>query len=386
MDFQLPIYLDHNASTPVDKRVLDEMLPYFTNKYGNPSSVDHFHGAEASKAVEVARENVANLVNCEPSEVIFTSGASEADNLAILGYARANSEKKHIITCSTEHKAVLRSVELLSSQGYEATILPVDSDGLINPTELERSLRNDTLLVSIMIANNEIGTIAPIQELVKITHETGALFHTDAAQAVGHIDVDVKSLDVDMLSLSGHKMYGPKGIGALILRKRRPRIKLTPIIYGGGHERGFRSGTLNVPGIVGLGKASAIAIEQGLEDRKRVENLRDHFVNVVENSLESVEINGHRKKRLPHNTNLYIEGVQNKALQYALRKELAFSTGSACETDAVEYSHVIQALGYEKERSASSIRIGFGRFTKEDEAEFAASRITEESTRLRKLN
>lgn len=386
MEIQLPIYLDHNASTPVDKRVLDEMLPYFTSKIGNPSSVDHFYGAEASKAVELARHNVANLVNCEPSEVIFTSGASEADNLAILGCARANSEKKHIITCLTEHKAVLRSCESLLLQGYKVTVLSVDSDGLVDPSELQKSLQNDTLLVSIMMANNEIGTIAPVQELAKITHENGSLFHTDAAQAVGHIDVDVQTLDVDMLSLSGHKMYGPKGIGALILRRRRPRIKLAPIIYGGGHERGFRSGTLNVPGIVGLGKAASLSIEHDIENRKSGENLRNHFVQLIEDRLEAVEINGHKKKRLPHNVNLFIDGVQNKALQYALRKDLAFSTGSACETDAVEYSHVIQALGYEKERSASSIRIGLGRFTTKEEVDFAASRIVEESIRLRTMN
>ncbi len=347
-DLSLPIYLDYNASTPTDPKVLEEMIPYFSSKFGNPSSIDHYFGSEAQKGVALARERLASLLGCNPSEIIFTSGASEADNLAIIGCAKANPEKRKIITSAIEHKAVLRSVEYLSKNGYESTILPVDTYGLVSPDDLRDAIDENTLLVSIMMANNEIGTIQPIVKLATIAHEFGAFFHTDAAQGVGYLNVDLTQNDIDLLSLSGHKMYGPKGIGALVIRRRSPRVKIEPLIYGGGHERGIRSGTLNVPGIVGLGKASEISKTLLSTEKKRLESLRNHFFSSLKSSLDEIIINGHSKKRLPHNLNLCIPGVRNKALQYSLREELAFSTGSACETGNVQSSHVLSALGLDE--------------------------------------
>lgn len=382
-----PVYFDHNATTPVDARVLEEMTPYFCNKPGNPSSVDHIHGWEAHGAVEDARARLSQLVNCDPSEVVFTSGATEADNLAIFGtILSGNPRNAHIITASTEHKAILKPFEHLEKLGAEVTRLPVDSLGLVNPSDLESSIRVNTVLVSIMTANNEVGTIAPIRELVTVAHERGVVFHTDAAQAVGHVEVDMVKTDVDMLSLSGHKMYGPKGAGALIIRRRHPRIKIEPLILGGGHERGMRSGTLNVPCIVGLGAAAAIAQSCYEEEANRLCQLRNDLLHHLSEKLEGVHMNGHPYERLPHNLNISILGVQNKALQHALRNEFSFSSGSACETGSVELSHVLRALGHDEERITSSIRIGLGRSNTREEVERLAVRLIEESERLRGLS
>lgn len=387
MSNKRPVYLDHNATTPVDPTVLEEMLPYFNERMGNPSSIDHYYGSEANRAVETARRSVSELINCKPPEIVFTSGASEADNLAILGHLLTlGASGKHVITVSTEHKAVLKPMELLQSLGTEITVLPVDEYGLASASELESAIKANTVLVSIMTANNEIGTIAPIKELVDVTHEHNVLFHTDAAQAVGHITVDMKKTDVDMLSLSAHKMYGPKGIGALIVRRRNPRIKLQPIIMGGGHERGLRAGTLNVPSIVGLGAAAVVAKERYKDEAIRLNSWCNRVFRHLRERLGDVEINGHPENRLPHNLNLYIPGVQNKALQHSLKGEFAFSTGSACETSKVQSSHVLLAIGCNEERISSSIRLGFGRFNTNNEVEMVAKRLVEESERLRKLS
>ncbi len=386
MKLERPIYLDNNATTQTDPEVLESMLPYFTTHLGNASSIDHAYGAEANEAVEKARSQISDLINCEASEIIFTSGATEADNLAIIGLlTQLGTAGKHMITSNVEHKAVLQPAEYLKTLGVRLSVLPVDQEGIVDPADLESAIEQDTVLVTIMTANNEVGSIQPIRELVKIAHEAGAFFHTDAAQAVGHIRVDMKESDVDMLSVSAHKMYGPKGVGALVIRKRRPRIRIRPLILGGGHEKGLRSGTLNVPGIVGFGEATRIAHNVYHEEEKRLVSWRDFMLDYMKDTIDDVYLNGHPRLRLPHNLNISITGVQNKALQYSLKREIAFSTGSACGTNKVEASHVLTAMGHSSERISSSIRIGLGRFTTRDEVDYAAKRLTEESERLRKL-
>lgn len=378
--------MDNNATTQTDPHVLEKMLPFFTTYLGNPSSIDHFYGAEASEAVEKARSQISDLIGCEASEITFTSGASEADNLAIVGLLTSGGlGGKHVVTSSIEHKAVLQPVEYLKTLGVESSILSVDANGIVDPADLKSAIRQNTILVTVMTANNEVGSIQPIEELVKITHKAGALFHTDAAQAVGHIDVDMKKSDVDMLSISAHKMYGPKGVGALVIRKRKPRIKIQPLILGGGHEKGLRSGTLNVPGIVGFGEAARIAKHVYSEEAERLVPWRNYILEYLEDGIGDVYLNGSQSLRLPHNLNISIKGVRNKALQLALSREIAFSTGSACETTKVEASHVLTAMGHSTERISSSIRIGLGRFTTQDEVKYAAKRLAEESERLRRL-
>lgn len=357
-----PIYLDHHATTPVDNRVLEAMLPYFTEIYGNASSIDHEYGNEASQAVETARKHVAKILNAKPDEIIFTSGATESDNLAILGIANKYADKgKHIITSVTEHKAVLDTCKYLEKQGWQITYLPVDQYGLVNPDDLKTAIISQTILISIMTANNEIGTIAPIKEIGIIAREHSIIFHTDAAQAVGHIPIDVEEMNVDMLSLSGHKIYGPKGVGALYVRKRIPRIKLAPITFGGGHERGFRSGTLNIPGIVGLGKALEIAKDEMKSESERLKSLRDKLWSSLKEDISNLELNGHPTKRLPHNLNFFIPGVEAKSLLVQLKNDIAISAGSACTSTTVEPSHVILGLGFDENRAYSSIRIGLGK-------------------------
>ncbi len=357
-----PIYMDHHATTPVDSRVLDTMLPYFTQCFGNAASVDHEYGGEAFQAVEKARKQLAQLINARHDEMVFTSGATEADNLAILGVAEQYAKKgKHIITCVTEHHAVLDPCHYLESKGWQVTYLPVDKYGLVDPGVVQQAITPQTVLISIMAANNEIGTIAPIAEIGKIAREHEVFFHTDATQAVGHIPIDVEAMNIDLLSLSAHKFYGPKGIGSLYVRKLQPRVKLVSQMHGGGHERNMRSGTLNVPGIVGMGKAAEIADQEMEAEGQRLKELRDRLWEGIQANIEGIELNGHPTQRLPHNLNVFIPGVESRALVVELKHEIAMSTGSACTTARVEPSHVILALGYDEERAYCSVRFGLGR-------------------------
>ncbi|HAT45615.1 MAG TPA: IscS subfamily cysteine desulfurase [Ktedonobacter sp.] len=358
-----PIYMDHHATTPVDPRVLEVMLPYFTQCFGNAASIDHEYGGEAFQAVENARRQVAQLINATyPDEIVFTSGATEADNLAVLGVAEQYSDKgKHIITCVTEHRAVLDPCEYLESKGWQITRLPVDQYGLVDSHAVQRAITPQTVLISIMTANNEIGTIAPIAEIGRIARQHEVLFHTDATQAVGHVPIDVEGMNIDMLSMSAHKFYGPKGIGALYVRKRQPRVKLVSQMHGGGHERGMRSGTLNVPGIVGMGKAAEIARLEMKAESQRLRGLRDQLWEGLQANIEGAQLNGHPTQRLPHNLSVFIPGIESRALVVQIKHEVALSTGSACTTAKVEPSHVILALGFGDDRAHSSVRFGLGR-------------------------
>ena len=365
MAVKLPIYMDHHATTPVDPRVVEAMLPYFTEAFGNAASVDHLFGHTAQEAVEASRSSIARFINAgDPEEIIFTSGATESDNIALVGTAEAYGHKgNHIVTSAIEHSAVLDTLEYLAGRGFQTTLLPVDKYGMVDPSDVERAITGRTVLVSIMMANNEIGTIQPIREIGEITRRHGVFFHTDAAQAVGHIPVDVELLNVDLMSLTAHKAYGPKGIGALYTRKRRPRVKPAPVIHGGGHERGIRSGTLNVPGIVGFGRALQIASREMVDEGKRLrEWVNWLFENLCE-GIPGVEKNGHPIECLPHNLNVYIPGAESRALLLELRDTVALSTGSACTTARVEPSHVLIALGLGEERAYRSVRFGLGRFT-----------------------
>jgi len=323
------IYLDHNATTPVDPRVIEAMLPYFTEIYGNAASVDHEFGYQAKKAVERARGQIADLINAKPDEIIFTSGATESDNIALFGVAEKYKDKgNHIITSVTEHKAVLDCCDQLEKMGYVITRLPVDKYGLVDPNQISDNVTTKTILISIMSANNEIGTIAPIKEIGAIARENSVLFHTDAAQAVGHIPINVEEMNIDIMSMSAHKVYGPKGIGALYRRRSNPRANLSPRIYGGGHEQGLRSGTLNVPGIVGLGIAIKIANKEMSRESLRLIELRNNLFSMLREIIDEVNLNGHPTQRLPNNLNVYLPGIESKALIPGLKK-IAISTGSA---------------------------------------------------------
>jgi len=381
-----PVYMDHHATTPVDKRVLEAMLPYFTEIIGNAASIDHEYGAEANRAVEKARQQIAALINAQPDEIIFTSGATESDNLAILGIAEQCADRgNHIITCVTEHKAVLDSCQYLEQKGYRVTYLPVDQYGLIDPDDVRRAITPQTILISVMAANNEIGTLAPLTDIGRIAREHEALFHTDATQAAAYIPLDVEALNIDLLSLSAHKMYGPKGIGALYVRKRRPRVRVSAQMHGGGHERGMRSGTLNVPGIVGLGKAAEIAAKEMKAEAKRVGELRDLLWQGLQENLDDVQLNGHPTQRLPNNLSVTIPGVESRSLLVQLKHDVSLSTGSACTTAKVEPSHVILALGYGNERAHCSLRFGLGRTNTEADVEFVAVRLTRSTHLLRRF-
>lgn len=381
-----PVYMDHHATTPVDPRVLEAMLPYFSQVFGNAASVDHEYGLEAKRAVATGREQVAKLINARNSEVIFTSGATEADNLAILGVARQYADRgNHIITCVTEHKAVLDTCHYLEHQGCQVTWLPVDQYGLVDPDDVRRAITPQTVLISIMMANNEIGTLAPIKEIGQIAREHKVLFHTDATQAVGHMPVDVEAMNVDLLSMSAHKMYGPKGIGALYVRKSCPRVRLAPQMHGGGHERGMRSGTLNVPGIVGLGKSLEIAGQEIETEAERLRGLRDRFWAGLQTRLDDVQLNGHSARRLPHNLSIAIPGIESHSLLVQLKHDVALSTGSACTAAKVEPSHVILALGYDEEQAHCSVRVGLGRENNEADVNFVVEQITKAVQRLRLL-
>lgn len=384
---KFPIYMDCHATTPVDPRVLEVMLPYFTKDFGNSASTDHTYGSRASEAVESAREQVARTINSRPEEIIFTSGATESDNLALLGTAWQYAEKgDHVITCVTEHKAVLDTCRHLEKSEKKVTYIPVDRYGSIDIGKLEESITDRTILISVMAANNEIGTIAPIADIGKIAHKHGVLFHTDAAQAVGHIPVDVEQMNIDLMSISAHKTYGPKGIGALYVRRRNPKVKISPIIFGGGHERGMRSGTLNVPAIVGFGKALEIARREMEREKIQLGRWTKEMFAAFKEQLNNIELNGHPEYRLSHNLNIFFKGVESKALIQSVSSNLAISAGSACTTDLVEPSHVLIALGLGDERAYSSIRFGLGRFNTQEEIQYTIEAIPAAVKRLQRIH
>jgi cysteine desulfurase len=382
----LPIYMDNHATTPVDPRVLEEMLPYFTEKFGNAASRNHAYGWEAEQAVDHARARIARLINARPNEIVFTSGATESDNLAIKGVAEMYREKgDHLITCTIEHKAVLDTCKRLEKHGLKVTYLPVQKDGLIDLDELKRALTDKTILVTIMAANNEVGVVEPIEEIGRLCRERGILFHSDATQAVGKLPVDVEKQCIDLMSISAHKMYGPKGIGALYVRSKNPRVRLTAQMDGGGHERGMRSGTLNVTGIVGLGRACEIAQHETAEESCRLAGLRNRLRNKIVGSLDEVYINGSMEHRLPGNLNLSFAYVEGESLLMGI-SDVAVSSGSACTSATLEPSYVLKALGAGDELAHSSIRFGIGRFNTEAEVDYVADRVIETVRRLRELS
>jgi len=386
MTVKLPVYMDNHATTAVDPRVLDAMLPYFTEKYGNAASRNHEFGWKAEEAVESARGQIARLIHASPREIVFTSGATESNNLAIKGVAEAHRAKgNHIVTQATEHKAVLDTCKRLEKYGFEVTYLPVDRDGLIDLESLRRAITPKTILISIMHANNEIGVIQPIEQIGKIAKEEKVLFHVDAAQSVGKIAVDVEKFGVDLISISAHKLYGPKGVGVLYVRRKDPRVELAPMIDGGGHERGLRSGTLNVPGIVGLGKASEICQNEMTEESERLRRLRDKLNDAITSRLDDTFLNGSMAHRLPNNLNLSFVGVEGDALLMGIN-DVAVSSGSACTAATLEPSHVLRALGVPEDLAHSSIRFGLGRFNTEEEVDYVANRVVETVKRLRELS
>ncbi len=382
---KLPIYMDNHATTPLDPRVLDAMLPYLKDEFGNAASRSHVFGWRAEEAVERAREQIGALIGASGKEIIFTSGATESDNLAIKGAAEFYREKgNHLVTCKTEHKAVLDSMKRLERQGFEVTYLPVGKDGRLDPDDLRRAIGPKTILVSIMLANNEIGTVQPVEEIGKICREKGVLFHCDAVQGVGKIPFDVGRANVDLASISAHKIYGPKGIGALYVR-RKPRVRLAELIDGGGHERGMRSGTLNVPGIVGLAKACEIAKAEMPEEAARLTALRERLREKIVRRLDLVELNGSAEHRLPGNLNLSFAYVEGEALMMAI-KDVAVSSGSACTSASLEPSYVLRACGVEEELAHSSIRFGLGRFNTEEEVDYVADLVVGKVTKLREMS
>ncbi len=383
---KLPVYLDNHATTAVDPRVLQAMLPYFTEKFGNAASRSHEFGWKAEDAVENARSQIGRLIHASPREIIFTSGATESNNLGIKGVADACRDKgNHIVTQATEHKAVLDTCKRLEASGCEVTYLPVHPDGLIDLENLRSAITPKTILISIMYANNEIGVIQPIEAIGKIAKEKGILFHVDAAQAVGRIPIDVQKGGIDLLSISAHKIYGPKGVGALYVRRKDPRVELNAIIDGGGHERGMRSGTLNVPGIVGLGHACELCEKEMAQESRRLRRLRDKLKDAIVNGLDGTSINGSMDHRLPNSLNVSFAGVEGDALMMGIN-DVAVSSGSACTSATLEPSYVLRALGVPDELAHSSIRFGLGRFNTEEEIDYAAARVIETVKRLRELS
>jgi len=383
---KLPIYMDNHATTPMDPRVLEEMLPYFMEKFGNAASRNHSFGWAGEEGVETARERVAKLIDATSKEIIFTSGATESDNLAIKGVAEMYKEKgNHIITAVTEHKAVLDTCKRLEKYGYRVTYLPVQKDGLVDLEDLKRAMDDKTILVTIMFANNEIGVLQPVAEIGKLCHERGVIFHTDATQAVGKVPVDVNQQNIDVMSISAHKMYGPKGVGALYVRRKNPRVQLSALIDGGGHERGMRSGTLNVPGIVGLGKACGIASEEMAKEACHLAGLRNRLRDRIMGRLDEVYINGSTEHRLPGNLNISFAYVEGESLLMGIN-DIAVSSGSACTSATLEPSYVLKALGTGDDLAHSSIRFGIGRFNTEAEIDYVADRVVETVTRLRELS
>lgn len=381
-----PIYMDYHATTPLDPRVLEAMLPYFTEKFGNAASRNHSFGWEAEQAVDKARRQIASLIGADAKEIIFTSGATESDNLAIKGVAEMYAERgNHIITVATEHKAVLDTCKHLAKRGYETTFLRVGPDGLIDLDELRAAITPKTILISVMWANNETGVLQPIREIGHIAKEHGILFHSDATQAVGKVPVNVIEDNVDLLSISAHKMYGPKGVGALYVRRKNPRVQLAPQMDGGGHERGMRSGTLNVTGIVGLGAACEICQAEMAEESARLRGLRDLLKQRIEAGLDAVYVNGSMEHRLPNNLNMSFGWVEGESLMMGI-KEVAVSSGSACTSATLEPSFVLKAMGVPDELAHSSIRFGLGRFNTQEEVEYVAARVIETVKKLRELS
>ncbi|MGD9786923.1 MAG: IscS subfamily cysteine desulfurase [Sulfuricellaceae bacterium] len=381
---KLPIYLDYSATTPVDPRVAEKMIPYLTEKFGNPASRSHAFGWEAEKAVEEAREQVAALVNCDPKEIVWTSGATESDNLAIKGAAEFYSGKgKHLITVSTEHKAVLDPMRNLERHGFEVTYLDPEADGLVSLEKFKAAIRPDTILASVMLVNNEIGVIQDIAAIGEICREKGVIFHVDAAQATGKVDIDLSKLKVDLMSFSAHKTYGPKGIGALYVR-RKPRIRLEAQMHGGGHERGMRSGTLATHQIVGMGEAFRIAKEEMAAENERILMLRNRLYNGLK-AIEEVHLNGDLARRIPHNLNMSFAYVEGESLIMAV-KDLAVSSGSACTSASLEPSYVLKALGRSDELAHSSIRFSIGRFTTEEEVDYAVELMKKQVAKLREMS
>ncbi len=382
----LPIYMDNHSTTKVDPRVVEEMLPYFTVHFGNAASRNHSFGWDADKAVEAGRERLAKIIHADPREIIFTSGATESNNLALKGVAEMYAEKgDHIITQVTEHRSVLDTAKRLEKSGIRVTYLPVDQEGLVDPEEVRKAITDRTILISIMLVNNEIGVIQPVEEIGKIAKERGVLFHCDATQGVGKVKVDVQAMGIDLLSFTAHKLYGPKGIGALYVRRKNPRVRLAPMMDGGGHERGMRSGTLNVPGIVGFGKACEIAMEVMDEEAARLLNLRERLRSGITGALEDVYLNGHPTQRMPGNLNLSFAYVEGESMLMGL-KEIALSSGSACTSATLEPSYVLQALGIGMELAHSSIRFGLGRFNTEEEVDYVIGRVIATVNRLREMS
>ena len=381
----IPIYLDNNATTPMDPRVLDAMLPYFVDKFGNAASRNHPFGWVAEEAVDYAREQIAQLIGCNEKEIIFTSGATESNNLAIKGvFEMYQSKGNHVITLTTEHKAVLDTCHHIEKMGAEVTYLDVEADGLVDLAKLEAAIKPNTILISIMYGNNEIGVIQPMKKISEIARKHGALLHTDATQAVGKVPVNVDTDGIDLMSFTAHKMYGPKGVGALYVRRKNPRVKVTAQMDGGGHERGMRSGTLNVPGIVGLGKACELARLEMDQDAKRLSALRDKLENVL-SQLEESYVNGNKESRLPHTTNISFKYVEGEGLMMAM-KDLAVSSGSACTSASLEPSYVLKSLGLNDDLAHSSIRFGLGRFTTDEEVDYAIEVTRNAVNKLREMS
>ena len=386
MSLKFPIYMDYQATTPMDPRVLEAMTPYFTDTFGNAASRNHSYGWEAEKAVDKAREQIANVINADPREIIFTSGATESDNMALKGVAEMYKSKgNHIVTSSIEHKAIIDSAKRLETWGFDVTYIDPPDDGITSLKMIEDAIREDTILVSIMHANNEIGVINPILEIGKFCHEKGILFHTDATQGFGKVPIDVNEMGIDLLSATAHKVYGPKGIGMLYVRRRKPRVRLSAIIDGGGHERGMRSGTLNVSGIVGFGKAAELCSEEMESETIRLTNLREKFRSIIFESLEEVYVNGHETNRLPGNLNISYPYVEGESLIMGL-SDVAVSSGSACTSASLEPSYVLKSMGKGDELAHSSIRYGFGRFSTEEEIDYVAEKTASIVKRLREMS
>jgi cysteine desulfurase len=382
---KIPIYMDHHSTTPVDPRVLEAMLPYFSEHFGNAASKSHAFGWRAEEAVEEARGQVGQFIGASAREIVFTSGATESDNLAVKGVARFHqAQGRHLVTTAVEHKAVLDSMHALEREGFQVTYLPVTAEGLVDPDDVRAALRPDTILVSIMHANNEVGTVQPIEAIGRITREKGVLLHTDAVQSVGRIPFDVEQANVDLASLSAHKMYGPKGVGALYVR-RRPRARLVAQMDGGGHERGYRSGTLNVPGIVGFGKAVELARAEMPTEPPRLLALRERLRHAIQAGLEQVQVHGSLETRLPGNLNMSFRYVEGEALMLAM-KDVAVSSGSACTSASLEPSYVLRAMGVADEMAHSSIRFGLGRFNTEEEVDYVGRLVVEKVRRLREMS
>ena len=386
MSVKLPIYMDNHATTATDMRVVEAMLPYFTEKFGNAASRNHSFGWAGEEAIEIARAQVASLIGATPKEIIFTSGATESDNLMIKGVAEMYREKgNHIITQAIEHKAVLDTCKRLEKYGYEVTYLPVQRDGRVDPEDVRKAITPKTILISIMYANNEIGIINPMAEIGKIAKEHGIIFAVDGVQAVGKIPVDVQKDNIDLLAISGHKIYGPKGVGALYVRRRNPRVQLSAIIDGGGHERGMRSGTLNVTGIVGLGKACEIAQQEMPQESERLRGLRDRLKKGLEAKLDEVFVNGSLEHRLPNNLNMSFAYVEGESLLMGIN-DVAVSSGSACTSATLEPSYVLKALGVGEDLAHTSIRFGLGRFSTEEEVDYVTDKMVQVVTKLRELS